>query len=421
MLTMQVIEMASSRYESKGFLTKKLRSQHTMVISSLRKENAYLRKTLAEMSRQHAEHYKLVELFLSLESVKRLTGLQLKPKEEKIALPSEQLSDEEKKPTDEVSMRRKDSIPNYTTGTEEMENKHVSISSSCQYLENRIAGKKDSTSDEGASSNKIRELQNHLSDALEKNKQWLEYDQQREAYVRANLARILRLEKQLNEANQARSQRQHNEDHSDEKERMNQLQESFEQLLQKANNHLMLIREKNDMTNQNLLMTHQRFKEMERRVEELKQQLQAEEMSRKSAAEDQHCSEEEREQEQCMLDRHHADREKIKDLERQVQFFSQDLEDERLNCSYLKKLMVRVLKMLQKKKESATRQPKREQQYRSSGEEARPPCMPPRNRHTSSSLCSGLNESFLECPSCQAEYPANNYRELMSHLETCLN
>ncbi|KAM8738154.1 centrosomal protein of 55 kDa-like isoform 2-T3 [Acanthopagrus schlegelii] len=331
--------MASSRYESKGFLTKKLRSQHTMVISSLRKENAYLRKTLAEMSRQHAEHYKLVELFLSLESVKRLTGLQLKPKEEKIALPSEQLSDEEKKPTDE-----------------------------------------DSTSDEGASSNKIRELQNHLSDALEKNKQWLEYDQQREAYVRANLARILRLEKQLNEANQARSQRQHNEDHSDEKERMNQLQESFEQLLQKANTHLVLIREKNDMTNQNLLMTHQRFKEMERRVEELKQQLQAEEMSRKSAAEDQHCSEEEREQEQCMLDRHHADREKIKDLERQ-----------------------------------------REQQYRSSGEEARPPCMPPRNRPTSSSLCSGLNESFLECPSCQAEYPANNYRELMSHLETCLN
>ena len=60
----QVIEMASSRYESKGFLTKKLRSQHTVVISSLRKENAYLRKTLAEMSRQHAEHYKLVEVNL---------------------------------------------------------------------------------------------------------------------------------------------------------------------------------------------------------------------------------------------------------------------------------------------------------------------------------------------------------------------
>lgn len=51
-------------------------------------------------------------------------------------------------------------------------------------------------------------------EALEKNKQWLEYDQQREAYVRAILARMLWLEKQLNEANQDRSQ-QHNEDHSD--------------------------------------------------------------------------------------------------------------------------------------------------------------------------------------------------------------
>ncbi|XP_030297052.1 centrosomal protein of 55 kDa-like isoform X2 [Sparus aurata] len=329
--------MASSRYEPKGFLTKRLKSQQTTVVSSLRRENAYLRKTLAEMSRQHAEHNKLVELFLSLESVRRETGLQLKAKEEKIALPSEPLSDEEKKPTDE-----------------------------------------DSTSDEGASSNKIRELQSHLSDALEKNKQWLEYDQQREAYVRANLARILRLEKQLNEASQSRSQRQHNEDHSNEKERMNQLQQSFEQLLQKANSHLVVIREKNDMTNQNLLMTHQRFKEMEREVEELKQQLQAEEMSRKSAAEDQHHSEVEREQ--FMLDRHQADWEKIKELERQ-----------------------------------------RDQKYRSSGEEARPPCMPPRDRHTPSSPCSGLNESILECPSCQAEYPADSYRELINHLETCLN
>lgn len=51
-------------------------------------------------------------------------------------------------------------------------------------------------------------------EALEKNKQWLEYDQQREAYVRAILARMSWLEKQLDEANQSRSQ-QHNVDHSD--------------------------------------------------------------------------------------------------------------------------------------------------------------------------------------------------------------
>lgn len=49
--------------------------------------------------------------------------------------------------------------------------------------------------------------------ALEKNKQWLNYDQQREAYVKAILAKMLWLEKHLNEANQARLL-QHNEEHS---------------------------------------------------------------------------------------------------------------------------------------------------------------------------------------------------------------
>lgn len=50
--------------------------------------------------------------------------------------------------------------------------------------------------------------------ALEKNNQWLEYDQQREAYVRAILDRMLWLEKQQKDANPALSQ-QHNQEHSD--------------------------------------------------------------------------------------------------------------------------------------------------------------------------------------------------------------
>lgn len=51
-------------------------------------------------------------------------------------------------------------------------------------------------------------------EALEKKKQWLEYDQQREVYVSSVMARILWLEQQLNEANRALS-KQHNEEHSD--------------------------------------------------------------------------------------------------------------------------------------------------------------------------------------------------------------
>ena len=50
--------------------------------------------------------------------------------------------------------------------------------------------------------------------ALDKNQQWLAYDQQREAYVKAALARVFGLEQQLNQAKQALTQK-HNEAHSD--------------------------------------------------------------------------------------------------------------------------------------------------------------------------------------------------------------
>ncbi|XP_045926886.1 centrosomal protein of 55 kDa-like isoform X5 [Micropterus dolomieu] len=376
--------MVSLKY--KGFLRTKLKSELEIVVSSLRKENAYLKKTLVELSRQHSEHYKLVERFLSHQTVRLESCQQVTSKDEKRALPSEQLSEK-----DGALM-------------------HV---------------------------------------ALEKNKQWLEYDQQREAYVRAIMARMLWLEKQLNEASQARSQ-QHNEDHSDEKEQLKRMQEHYERLLQKAKDELEVLREQVDVTQQNLIITQKWCDERESEVEELKQQLQTEKMSRKSAPEDHRCSEDEEQwlrdetkDLQCrldeekrrsanfelqssvfqkfMLNRHHADQKKIADLERQIKISSHDLEDERQDCSYLKKQMVRVLKMLQKTKDHTTKQSKRDQRDQSTGEAAHPPYLPSRDSFTYSPHSSLVNESFLECPSCRAEYPASHYRELMNHLEICLD
>lgn len=180
-------------------------------------------------------------------------------------------------------------------------------------------------------------------------------------------------------------------------------------------------------------------------MEDLKQQLQFEMMSKTSALGDDHCSEDEEqwlsaesENLQCRLDKerrmsadiqlqssifqkfslncHHADQEKIAELERQIEISSQDLEDEKQNCSYLKNQMVRVLKRLQKPKDHVTKQSKRDQQDSASCEAA---SLHPGESLTRSPPSSSLNESFLECPSCQAEYPASHYRELMSHLETC--
>lgn len=55
--------MAASKY--KRSLKKKLNSELTMVVSSLRKENACLKRTLAELTHQQSQHNKLVEVICS--------------------------------------------------------------------------------------------------------------------------------------------------------------------------------------------------------------------------------------------------------------------------------------------------------------------------------------------------------------------
>uniref|UniRef100_A0A3P9DS69 Centrosomal protein of 55 kDa n=1 Tax=Maylandia zebra TaxID=106582 RepID=A0A3P9DS69_9CICH len=333
--------MAASKY--KRSLKKKLNSELAMVVSSLRKENAYLKRTLAELTHQQSQHNKLVERFLSLEAIRLECTREFRTKHEKTASPSEQLCEKEKRPVDA-----------------------------------------DSTADEQVSTSNeaVAEVQIHLRDALEKNKQWLEYDQQREAYVRAILARMLWLEKQLNEANQARSQ-QHNEDHSDEKEKISQMQEHYERLLQKAKDELEVLRERVEVTHQNLMITQNWCKEREREVEELKQQLQAERLSR-STQEVQNCPEDEEQQQRDV-------REVLQGV----------LDDER--------------------RRSGNSELQREKPDQSSGETNPPLSQFSRPSLTSSPHSNLMNESFLECPVCQAEYPVSHHRELMNHLEICLN
>lgn len=60
--------------------------------------------------------------------------------------------------------------------------------------------------------------------ALEKNQQWLVYDQQREVYVKEVLARTLELEQQLNQANQALQQQHKEGDSAGKKNRAQSLQ-----------------------------------------------------------------------------------------------------------------------------------------------------------------------------------------------------
>ncbi|CAJ1067381.1 centrosomal protein of 55 kDa-like isoform X6 [Xyrichtys novacula] len=249
-----------------------------------------------------------------------------------------------------------------------------------------------STSDEDVSTDDVRQLESNLKDALEKNKQWLEYDQQREAYVRAILDRMLWLEKQLNEANQACLQR-HNERHSDEKDQIRQMQEHYETLLLKANDKLELLRYKLDRTSQNLIRTQNSCKERESEVEELRRQLQTFKLG---ALEDPGCAED-------LRSRLDEERRKSANLELQAdireRFFKNGYQDDQKRIADLER--------------------QREQQDHIPGKVATPPSPSTRDSLQSFPHNSLKDESCLECPICQTQYPAHQYRDLIYHLDVC--
>uniref|UniRef100_A0A3B3VEL7 Centrosomal protein of 55 kDa-like n=1 Tax=Poecilia latipinna TaxID=48699 RepID=A0A3B3VEL7_9TELE len=218
--------------------------------------------------------------------------------------------------------------------------------------------------------------------ALEKNKQWLEYDQQREAYVRAILDKMLWLEKHLNETNQAHSM-QHNEEHSYGESKG---QWAARKIACGCQLH------KNSTS---------RFRAREEELEALTHHLKSEIINKGSPKEECHNSEEEeqqlREETQELQARLKEEKRRSTNFELQVNAHDMPTYD-----------TVQFLKL-------------QYQQDPDSCEEAMPPSSSPGDNPVSSSHTSVLNESVLECPTCQNEYPASEYRELLKHLEICLD
>ncbi|XP_034537623.1 centrosomal protein of 55 kDa-like isoform X6 [Notolabrus celidotus] len=377
--------MVPSKYRVS--LRKKMNAEFDVVVRSLSTENDYLKKMLVESNHHYSALNKLVERFLTLETLRLEGSHQLKSKDKKIAVLSEQLSEAD---------------------------------------DNQVEG--GSAPDEQALADDIRQLRYNLKDALKKNKQWLEYDQQSEAYVRAILARELWLEKQLNAASRACLQ-QHNEHHSDDEVQISLMQEHYESLLQEAKDNLEVLGYKFGETSQKLIQTQNSYREMEEKVEELRQQLQTLKISREGSTDDHSRSESGEEQQRCetedlrrslheekcksaylerkadmceraFKDVYKADQQKIADLKREVKISHQDLEDERQDCLYLRKQVVKLLKM-------------RGQQDRNPYEVAT------RDSLQSSPNSSLQDESSLECPVCESPYPVHQYRDWIKHLEAC--
>uniref|UniRef100_A0A3B5R275 Centrosomal protein of 55 kDa-like n=2 Tax=Xiphophorus maculatus TaxID=8083 RepID=A0A3B5R275_XIPMA len=461
-------------YRSNASLKKNLGLELVRIISSLKKENILLKKTLAEVSHHHAEHNKLVKKLLALETLWLESRQQLPPKGEKTTLSSEVIKMTDYRSNASlkknlglelvriISSLKKENILLKKTLAEVSHHhaEHNKLVKKLLALETLLLesrqqlppkGEKTTLSSEDSPSfsndEAVSHLQHKLNDALEKNKQWLEYDQQREAYVRAILDKMLWLEKHLNETNQAHS-KQHNEEHSD-AEPQREIKELFVNQLKQADVWLDMLKKQVEVTHQELIIAEKRFRAREGELEALIHQLKSETISKGSPQEGCHNSEEEEQQQReetqelkarlkeekrrstnfelqaslyqrYMLNYHHADQEKITDLERQLKISSQDLEDAKRDSSYLKKQMLRILKKLHRAEGPSPDQSKRDQQDLGSCEEAMPPSSSPRDSLASSSHTSVLNDSILECPTCQNEYPASEYRELLKHLEICL-
>ncbi|XP_028279255.1 centrosomal protein of 55 kDa-like isoform X1 [Parambassis ranga] len=368
--------MAASKY--KRSMKTNVNSKLVMALNSLRKENTYLKKTLTELSQQHAEHSKQVERCLTLVS-RRLDSL-------------EEPGKKEVNPCYGMNMRMKPGG--------------------------------------GAP-------------ALEENKQWLEYDQQREACVRGMMSRMLWLENQLNKANQARSQ-QHNEDYSDEdgascpqancRRRMQINYDTIDNLMDELINirdhvkaiydRLFSLEDSGENEHKELPQTeredHHQSEDEEQQLSEDTKDLQSrlDKERRRSYTFELQANVLQR----FILNRHHADQEKIENLKRQIKIMSQDLQDEKKDCSYLRKQVLKLLKMRCETKDSVASQSKEDVQDSDEYEERHSPPQHSRDRLRSSSNSSSChNESILHCPNCHAVYPSNLYRELMNHLETCMD
>ncbi|KAJ8365690.1 hypothetical protein SKAU_G00145210 [Synaphobranchus kaupii] len=450
-------------------------------LDKLRKENAFLKKTLAEMSNKKSkvpdsDESKLLERILSLETLRERNSQQLLAKDQEIVKLRQQLqakggeivaslqSQLEQKAKE--AERREKLMQSLSEETKNMKNKLVAISTRCQELENRCGKVEDpgiqSSSDDGqVAPDDVATVRDHLRDALEKNQQWLVYDQQREAYVKAVLARTHELEQQVNKANHA-LQQQHKEGNSEvsSDEKVLRMQEHYDKLLLKAKKDLESLREQLARGQAEVADFRRRYEGRAREVEEARAQLQAERLSNRRSTEeerkasgerserlraelenmDARLAEERKRSADLLLQVNHLQKSllnqregqnRVAALEQQVQMTAKDFEDDKLDRQSLQHQLHKVLKELRKAREQIAKLESTKQQKESRFSEPtsynrleierltiEDPCL---TRMSPSKIPNLLDESFLECPQCRTQYPTSQHRELLAHIDYCLS
>ncbi|XP_048027021.1 LOW QUALITY PROTEIN: centrosomal protein of 55 kDa [Megalobrama amblycephala] len=427
-----------------GFKSSSSSKSVEMEIEKLKRENQQLKKSLEDMKRagKHQNNHsdsdkaKLLERILALETLRERNSQQLLGKEQEICGLRQQLraahgevvsslqSQLEQK--QQEAEQREKQFQALSKESEDLKNKYCAVSERCDTLEKQKVP-----------SGELVAVQEQLRDALEKNHNWLVYDQQREAYVQGVLAKTKELETQLNEANQA-LQQQHKEASSD------------GQSGQEAQRELEAERARVSRIQADLEDLRGKYEEKSREAAQAREQLLEErKRDREALQEERRCSSErtarlqgELEDErkrvaellmqvnllQKSLMNRQEEQKRIAILEQQIHLSAKESENEKLDRQSLQHQLHKVLKELRKARDQITRLESSKQQRESRFSEPSS-CnrmdferLTIQDRTTSPSKVHNiLDESVLECPNCGASYPTSQHRELLAHLDYCFS
>uniref|UniRef100_A0A8D0CCJ7 Centrosomal protein of 55 kDa n=1 Tax=Salvator merianae TaxID=96440 RepID=A0A8D0CCJ7_SALMN len=428
-----------------------------------KRENASLKKSLEEIIKGKTkmtseERKRLLEKILALETDTEKYKNILGERDQEIQLLKGQLKSRSK--DDEVAnllsqldektkeMAKTEELINFLSKeVDRLKNQLSAVTTKCSDLENRATNiqisQETGAGCSGTPAN-VNEIEIQLKDALEKNQQWLIYDQQREAYVQSILARIFELEQQVETANQQQADKTRAEDK----------QQYYEQLLAAARRDL-------EAERHTVAQLHSDLNEFKRKYDETKQEvmhlnsllklhkqvdvqaLQDEnhikgEILQRLTRENEVTREKldaERKRTQVLssqvellhrsLLKQEEENIRIAALEQQIQACTLDFENEKLDRQNLQHQLNKVLKELREARNQITRlEPSVSErggclEVMNNFQTAFEDKLIIQDKGSSSKRSNLLDESFLECPKCKAQYPTSQHRELLAHIDFC--
>ncbi|KAF1468343.1 Centrosomal protein of 55 kDa, partial [Pygoscelis antarcticus] len=437
-------------------------------LEKYKQENAALRKSLEEFVKGKSkmadpERNGLLEKILSLEKEKEKHNHLLGEKDKEIQNLKDKLRSKNK--NSEVSLlqsqleektkeaeRREHLLRSLSEEMNQLKCNLSTVTAKCSELENRAgtsqASQEAVTNSTGSLTN-LYEVEKQLKDALEKNQQWLLYDQQREAYVRGLLGRIFELEQKSEIVSQQESKEFNSEGHLQEKK-----QKYYDQLLLTAKSDLETERRTITQLRSELNEFKKKYEETQREITSLNASLQSQQVAEMQTLENENkmkgekvqrlkqenetikgqLREEKKKSEDLLcqvqllrksLLKQQEEHTRIALLEQQIQICTTDFENEKLDRQKLQYQLNKVLKELRKAREQITRlEPlKLQESGRMEPQEDLQAAFEEKlttyDRSPSLKHSSLLDESFLECPRCKVQYPTSQHRELLAHIDFC--